>query len=141
MTLLFLPPLLLSLISTLNFHNKSSLKILYRQPSLIILPTVTFFTFSRHNIGYCCCGENNQVSFSKKFTWLNITISTVGYVVWLVWAYFHLGRTFGFIWLHTISIKSFFSLLSLPSLSVSSSPPSPCTLTNCVAAAAIPGSS
>jgi len=85
--LLFVPQFLLSLFSTLNFLNKSPLKILYRQPSLIILPTVTFFTFSRHNVG--CCGDNNQVSFSKKFTWLNITISTVGYVVWVVWAYFN----------------------------------------------------
>ena len=37
--LLFVPQFLLSLFSTLNFLNKSSLKILYRQPSLIILPT------------------------------------------------------------------------------------------------------
>merc|ERR1719219_3400124 len=79
----FIPPLLLSLISTLNFFNKSSLKMLYRHPSLIILPTVTFFTFSRLNIG--CCSENNKVSFSKNFTYINIAVSTVSYFVWGVW--------------------------------------------------------
>merc|ERR1719510_608951 len=84
----FLPPILLSLFSTVNFFNKSSLKILYRHPSLIILPTVTFFTFSRLNIG--CCSENNKVRFSKKFTYINIAVSTVSYVVWGVWYYFTL---------------------------------------------------
>merc|ERR1719510_1882935 len=83
----FLPPILLSLFSTVNFFNKSSLKILYRHPSLIILPTVTFFTFSRLNIG--CCSENNRVSFSTKFTYINIAVTTVGYVVWGVWHHLH----------------------------------------------------
>jgi len=83
MLLLFLPQFLLSFFSTLNFLNKSSLRILYRHPSLIILPTVTFFTFSRLNIG--CGSENNRVSFSTKFTYVNIVVTTVGYVVWGVW--------------------------------------------------------
>ena len=77
--------MLISIFSTLNFRDVSSLKILYQQPSLIILPTVTYFTFSRHNIG--CCGGNNRVSFSKKFTWINILASTVGYVVWGLWLF------------------------------------------------------
>jgi len=81
--LLFVPQFLLSLFSTLNFLNKSSLKILYRQPSLIILPTVTFFTFSR-------VGGESRVSFSKKFSWLNILFSTVGYVVFVVRLYYNL---------------------------------------------------
>ena len=76
-----IPQFLLSLFSTLNFLSKSSLKILYRHPSLIILPTVTFFTFSRHNICYCC-SENSRVSFSKKFTWLNIAFSIIAYVAY-----------------------------------------------------------
>merc|ERR1719510_2324590 len=86
----FIPPLLLSLFSTLNFFNTSSLKILYRHPSLIILPTVTFFTFSRLNIG--CCSENNKVGFSKKFTYINIAVSMVSYVVWGVWWYSNFVR-------------------------------------------------
>ena len=89
---LFLPPLLLSLFSTLNFLNVSSLKILYRHPSLIILPTVTYFTFGRHNTGCSsyCCSENNRVIFSKKFTWVNIAVSTVAYLVWGVWMFWKL---------------------------------------------------
>ena len=85
--MLFLPQFLLSLFSTLNFRVKSSLKILYRQPSLIILPTVTFFTFSRLNIG--CSSDDSRVSFSKKFTYINITVSSVGYVCLVVWWYFN----------------------------------------------------
>ena len=84
--LLFLPQFLLSLFSTVNILNKSSLKILYRHPSLIILPTVTFFTFSRLNIG--CGSKDSRVSFSKKFTYINIVLSFLGYVSWLVWWYF-----------------------------------------------------
>ena len=86
MLLLFVPQFLLSLFSTLNFRDKSSIKILYRH-SLIILPTVTFFTFSRLNIG--CCGDDSRVRFSKIFTYINITVSIVGYVSWVVvWWYF-----------------------------------------------------
>ena len=81
--MLFVPQFLLSLFSTLNFRDKSSLKILYRQPSLIILPTVTFFTFSRLNIG--CCSDDSRVSFSKSFTYINITVTSVGYVCMVVW--------------------------------------------------------
>ena len=80
---LFLPPFLLSTFSTLNLRDKSSLKILYRHPSLIILPTVTFFTFSRHNISCCSSfSENNRVSFSKKLTWVNIAFSIIAYVAY-----------------------------------------------------------
>ena len=97
-SILFLPQLLLSLVTTLNFRDKSSLKILYRHPSLFILPTVTFFTFSRLDIGCCCCcSENNRVSFSKKFTWLNIAVSTIGYLVLEVWYYFSFPDIFWFI--------------------------------------------
>ena len=74
----FLPQFLLALFSTLNFRDKSSLKILYRQPSLIILPTVTFFTFSKVGL----CNRDSRVIFSKKFTWLNVAVSTIGFVVW-----------------------------------------------------------
>ena len=83
--LLFLP-LLLSLYSTLNFRDKSSLKILYRQPSLIILPAVSFFTFSRLDIG--CGSQDSRVSFSRRFTYINTILTTAGYVSWLVWWYF-----------------------------------------------------
>ena len=104
--LLFVPQFLLSLFSTLNLRDKSSLKILYRQPSLIILPTVTFFTFSKIKIKICrpdcslrivpeskndkinhCC-DNSQVMFSKKITWVNMLVSSVGYASWVFSCYF-----------------------------------------------------
>ena len=109
--MLFLPQLLLSIFSTLNFRSLSSLKILYRQPSLILLPIVTYFTFSRDNIG--CCGGNNRVSFSKKFTCLNVVASFVGYFGWGVWWY---GKSVGrFFW---------FFLIILPLLGLSIIPTS-----------------
>ena len=82
--LLFAPQFLLSLFSTLNFRDKSCLKILYRHPSLIVLHTVTFFTFSKTTL--------SQICFSKKFTWLNAGVSTLGFVSWLVWEYFSLSK-------------------------------------------------
>ena len=87
--LLFVPQFLLSLFSTLNFRDKSSLKILYRQPSLIILPTVTFFTFARLNTG--CGSDDSRVSFSKKFTYINMALTIVSYVSWVVLWYFNIG--------------------------------------------------
>ena len=87
--------------------------ILYRHPSLIILPMVTFFTFSRDEVegerereenegkesrerGEKDCkekdgGESTRFSFSPKFTWLNMLVNTVGWVVWGVWFYFTLS--------------------------------------------------
>ena len=83
--LLILLPFLLSSFSTLNFRDKSSLKILYRHPFLFILPTATFFTFSRLNIN--CNSSESRVTFSTRFTYINIAVTTVGYVSWLVWLY------------------------------------------------------
>ena len=51
-------------------------------PSLLLLPIITFFTFSKVKVG----GES-RVRFSKKFTWVNMGVSAVGYVCWLVWFY------------------------------------------------------
>jgi len=105
MLLLFVPQFLLSFFSTLNFRDKSSLKILYRHPSLIVLPTVTFFNFSRLN------SIDSRVSFSTKFTYVNIAVTTVGYVVWGVWWYF---GPFGY------NIADFYILfVALPSLVLS----------------------
>merc|ERR1719446_1891731 len=47
--LMFYPSFLLGVFSVVDFCSKDSLKvkILYRQPSLLLLPTFTCFTFSR----------------------------------------------------------------------------------------------
>ena len=84
--LLFLPQTVLAVVSTLNFRSRNSLKILTRHPSLIILPTITFFTFSK--IKMDCTGTESRVTFSKKFTLLNIGVSAVSYLCWLFWFYF-----------------------------------------------------
>ena len=43
----FLPQFLLAVFSVVNFRSGDSLRIFYRQPSLLLLPTFTCFTFSR----------------------------------------------------------------------------------------------
>ena len=73
--LLFFPPFFFSLFATLNLKDASSLKILYRHPSLIILPTFTYFTF---------CNTNSKVIFSKKFTWINMAVNAGIFGVWAV---------------------------------------------------------
>ena len=81
--LLFLPQAVLAIFSSLNLRSKSSLeKIITRHPSILLLPVFTFFTFSKLN--------ESRVSFSKKFSWINIGVSAVGYVAWSVWGYYYL---------------------------------------------------
>merc|ERR1711988_1318190 len=83
--LLFVPQCLLAIFSTLNLSSKSSLKIITHHPSLLILPTFTFFTFSKVKV--FSCGSESSVMFSKKFTFVNMAVSVVGYVCWAVWYY------------------------------------------------------
>ena len=78
--LLFGPPFLLAIYSTLNCR-RSSLLILIRHPSLLLLPIVTFFTFSRIKNSR----DENRVIFSTRFTWINMAVSTVSVAGWLVW--------------------------------------------------------
>ena len=108
-SLLILPPFLLSIFSTVNFHSISSLKILYRHPSLIILPTFTFFTFSKTSL----CNGDSRVIFSRKFTWLNVAVSTLGLVVWRVWSYFKYDK-----WYNVNVSYSLISILPLSVLSI-----------------------
>ena len=85
-TFLFVPQLVLSILSTLNLRSKNSLHIITRHPSVILLPVVTFFTFAKVKVG---CGANeSRVRFSKRFSWSNIGVSVVGYVSWAVWFYY-----------------------------------------------------
>ena len=107
--LLFLPQFLLSLFSTLNFRDKSSLRILYRHPYIIILPMVTFFTFSRIKRS----NEESRIMFSKKFTWFNIIVSTVGFVSWLVWYYYALELHLEYKYILTIPLPLYLSSILL----------------------------
>ena len=63
--------------------SKSSLKVITHRPSLLLLPTVTFFTFSKVQVG--CSRSESRVKFSKKFTWINMAVSAVGFSCLLVW--------------------------------------------------------
>ena len=75
----FLPQFLLALFSVVDFRSKNSLKILYRQPPLLLLPTFTCFTFIRVSSG--CCGQaDNRIRFSKKMTAVNMALTLAGTV-------------------------------------------------------------
>ena len=80
--LLFLPQAVLAIFSSLNLRSKSSLEIITRHPSILLLPVFTFFTFSKLNVS--CSGPESRIRFSKKFSWINIGVSAVGYVACLV---------------------------------------------------------
>ena len=79
-SLLYLPQLLLALVTTLD-TKYTSLTILWNHPSLILLPLFTFFTFSKpHN--FCRSDpSDNRVMFSVKYTKINLAISVVCYVL------------------------------------------------------------
>ena len=74
--LLFLPPLILSIITTINWKNR---RVLVQHPSLILLPVFTFFTFSKQKMKMSC-GKNtvtHRIKFSYLYTWINIVISSI----------------------------------------------------------------
>ena len=71
---LFIPQLLLALWSTVGL-KKSSLKIITQDPSIILLPAFTFFTFAKMNT---LRGVRDvRVKFSPLYTMINIILSTV----------------------------------------------------------------
>ena len=79
-SILYLPQLLLALMTTLNTKS-TSLSILRNHPSLIMLPVFTFFTFSKpHN--FCRSNpDDSRVMFSLKYTKINIAISIACYIL------------------------------------------------------------
>ena len=89
--------------------TRNSFKIITHHPSLLLLPTFTFFTFSK--VKACSSGRGYLVRFSKKLTLVNIGVSIVGYVCWLVWFYykFVVGGIYTF---SDVSFRLIFSLSS-----------------------------
>lgn len=80
LSLLYLPQLLLALVTTLD-TKYSSLTILWNHPSLILLPLFTFFTFSKHH-NFCRSDpSDNRVRFSVKYTKINMAISIVSITI------------------------------------------------------------
>ena len=68
----FLPSFLLAIISTLDLTNKKSLSILISHPYLVLLPTFTFFSFSKLKI----CGDR-RIALSPKLSIVNILLNAI----------------------------------------------------------------
>ena len=62
---IFLPHFLLAVISTVDFSSRQSVKTITSHPSLLLLPTFTFFTFSRLWDGHF---RDRRLSFSVFMT-------------------------------------------------------------------------
>ena len=75
--ILHVPNLIMALITTID---KNNIKIIYKHPSLILLPCFTFFSFKKIKL----CNGDGGVKFSKRMTLINIVLSTVS-----------LGSTYG----------------------------------------------
>ena len=71
-TIIFLPSFLLAIISTLDLTNKKSLSILISHPYLVLLPTITFFSYNKNKN----CGDG-RISFSPKLSWVNMLLTAV----------------------------------------------------------------
>ena len=99
----------MAVFSVVDFSSCNSLKTLYRQPSLLLLPVFTCFTFSRISSGGCGQADN-RVRFSKKMTAVNMALTLAGIISWGIYVSFEskgLGAVVGTI---------FFSLYFLPGL-------------------------
>ena len=75
-----MPKLLLALVAVLDYSSRDSLKILFTQPALILLPVFTPFTFSRIS------RADNRVKLSAPLTFINIGITFAGFVWFSVYA-------------------------------------------------------
>ena len=79
--LLFLPQLLLALVAVLDYSSRDSLKILFTQPALILLPVFTPFTFSRIS------RADNRVKLSVPLTYINNGITFAGHACILTYLF------------------------------------------------------
>ena len=80
---LFIPQTLLAIFSTIGW-SKASLKILLQHPSLILLPTFTFFTFAKVQTG--CGPQDVRIKFSKKFTCYNMVLTSI-YIAMIIYLF------------------------------------------------------
>ena len=71
----FLIQLCFSLFCTIGWSKKSA-KTILKQPTLILLPIFTFFTFAKMGV---CCGEEQdfRLKLSKPYTFINFCIKTL----------------------------------------------------------------
>ena len=74
--LLFLPNLIIAMFTTMG--RTKWRKLMINHPSILLLPTFTFFSFQRINPGYCGSEKpDNKIIFSKKMTMLNIIVNLI----------------------------------------------------------------
>ena len=85
-SLVFLPNMLMAMISTIEMRNKNSWKILMSQAAFILLPMFTFFTFQKINLNlFCSSLTDPRVRFSPRMSQANIIMSVAGYFGWMLW--------------------------------------------------------
>ena len=71
-TITFFPSFLLAIISTLDLTNRKSLSILISHPYFVLLPTFTFFSYTKNKF----CGDK-RISFSPKLSMVNMLLNAV----------------------------------------------------------------
>ena len=79
---MFLPGFILALVS---LFRKDCITTIIKHPSLLFIPTFSYFTFST-NRGFCCkkCGDDNEgtwVALCPYWTIANIVLSSIGFGV------------------------------------------------------------
>ena len=95
LTVLFLPSFLLSIISTLDLTNKKSLSILISHPYLVLLPTFTYFSFSKIQ-----CRGDRRIAFSPKMSLVNMLLNAVCVpVIFIIWRTVQRGFKLGMLWI------------------------------------------
>ena len=73
--ILFLPNLLIAIFTTVGRNNYRAL---IQHPSLLLLPTFTFFSYQMLKSGTRCCGEaDGKIMFSKKMSMCNMRVNVV----------------------------------------------------------------
>ena len=87
--ILFVPQFILALVLVIDVRSGASWKILIEQPSLLLMPVFTHFTFARLKLGCCQNDEtDNRIVIDKFFTIINIVLSIISYVIVFITAHF-----------------------------------------------------
>ena len=106
LSILYLPQLLLALLTTLNL-NMTSLTILRNHPSILILPVFTFFTMGKPDSSVCWSDpKETRVMFSSGATKMNIYLSCACYA--LYWFFFNNSPLIN---LDTVVLKDYIDIL------------------------------
>ena len=105
LSILYLPQLLLTLLTTLNL-NMTSLTILRNHPSILILPVFTFFTMGKPDSVCWSDPKETRVMFCSRATKMNIYLSCACYALY----WFFLNNS-PLINLDTVVLKDYIDIL------------------------------